>query len=137
MENQKMTNKKALTYVLTKCELPEDVKSKLSVMLEQLNKKAESNSKADEEKAKQNNELQKLIFETLAENEKLNENGENEGYTVSEIMKLNPALNEYSNQKVTAMINKLKDGGKVEKTMRKGKAYFVPTEAAIEELIAE
>lgn len=56
------------------------------------------------------------IFETLASC--------TEGVTCSELLKLNPALAEYSSQKIVALLRQLKNEGKVVREEVKGKAYF-------------
>lgn len=45
-------------------------------------------------------------------------------YTVSELMKAVPSLNDTSNQKASALIRQLKDEGLVNRTEEKGRAYF-------------
>ena len=45
-------------------------------------------------------------------------------YTVSELMKAVPSLNDTSNQKASALIRQLKDEGLVNRVEEKGRAYF-------------
>lgn len=47
-----------------------------------------------------------------------------EGVTCSELLKLNPALAEYSSQKIVALIRQLVAEGKASREVVKGKAYF-------------
>ena len=46
----KMTNVKALSYILTSCDLPEDVKAKVEAMKASYEKKASAEKKATSEK---------------------------------------------------------------------------------------
>ena len=46
------------------------------------------------------------------------------GVTCSELLKLNPALAEYSSQKIVALIRQLVAEGKASREVVKGKAYF-------------
>jgi len=109
---EKITNKKALGYVLENCELPEDVKGKLEAMVVALDKKANANKKPT--KAQEANEAVKAeIVEKMEENHL---------YTITELMKLLDA--EYSNQKISALVRQLIAEGKVVRTEEKGKAYF-------------
>ena len=55
--------------------------------------------------------------------ERMNEQP-NRMFTVSEIIKAVPACADLSNQKVSALMNQIKDEHKVEKIVDKGKSYF-------------
>lgn len=63
-----------------------------------------------------NDGIKAEILETL--------NGCAEGVTCSELLKLNPALAEYSSQKIVALIRQLVAEGKASREVVKGKAYF-------------
>ena len=56
------------------------------------------------------------ILETLT--------GCGKGVTCSELLKLNPALAEYSSQKIVALIRQLVKDGSATREVVKGKAYF-------------
>jgi hypothetical protein len=51
-------------------------------------------------------------------------NGCSEALTCSELLKLNPALAEYSSQKIVALIRQLVAESKASREVVKGKAYF-------------
>lgn len=81
-----------------------------------LNKKANSKSKKEKANDAENIRLSDLILEVLL-------NSEN-ALTISEIMAKNDDLGALSNQKVSALMKKLVDGGQVVKTVNKGRSYF-------------
>ena len=81
-----------------------------------LNKKANSKSKKEKANDAENVRLSDLILEVLL-------NSEN-ALTISEIMAKNDDLGALSNQKVSALMKKLVDGGQVVKTVNKGRSYF-------------
>ena len=81
-----------------------------------LNKKANSKSKKEKANDAENVRLSDLIFEVLLDSEK--------ALTISEIMAKNDDLGALSNQKVSALMKKLVDGGQVVKTVNKGRSYF-------------
>lgn len=81
-----------------------------------LNKKANSKSKKEKANDAENVRLSDLILEVLL-------NSEN-ALTISEIMAKNDDLGDLSNQKVSALMKKLVDGGQVVKTVNKGRSYF-------------
>lgn len=83
-----------------------------------LEKKASKSSQTKTQK--ENEALMKKIFEAL----------ETVGrpVTVTELQTEVAEMSEYSNQKLSALLKKLKDCGKVKKTMDKKKSYFsIPT----------
>ena len=81
-----------------------------------LNKKANSKSKKEKANDAENIRLSDLILEVLLNSEK--------ALTISEIMVKNDDLGALSNQKVSALMKKLVDGGQVVKTVNKGRSYF-------------
>ena len=81
-----------------------------------LNKKANSKSKKEKANDAENVRLSDLILEVLLDSEK--------ALTISEIMAKNDDLGALSNQKVSALMKKLVDGGQVVKTVNKGRSYF-------------
>lgn len=111
MEN-KMTNAKALEYVLDSCELPNDVADKIDAMLTSLKKKSANRkpTKTQEE----NNSLKDAILEVLTTEPK----------TVSEIIAMTPALEGMTTQKVTPLMYQLESESKVKKVSDKKKSMF-------------
>ena len=81
-----------------------------------LNKKASSKSKKEKANDAENVRLSDLILEVLLDSEK--------ALTISEIMAKNDDLGALSNQKVSALMKKLVDGGQVVKSVNKGRSYF-------------
>ena len=106
--SEKMTNRKALDYVLENCDLPSDVSEKLSAMLVALDKPT-ANQIANEE-------LKVKICESM-------ESGVR--YQVKELAKL---VGMESFQKCSALVKQLKDCGKVARSEEKGIAYFTKVE---------
>ena len=84
--------------------------------IELLEKKANSKSKADTEKAVADSKLMSAIVDHLAETGK--------ALTVSELMTEVAELDGLSNQKVSALMKKLVDADKVVKTTDKRKSVF-------------
>ena len=84
--------------------------------IELLNKKAGSKSKKETANDAENARLMEVIVETLIGSEK--------AMTVSELMTANVELGELSNQKVSALMKKLVDGGRVQKSTDKRKSVF-------------
>ena len=117
MEKTKVTQKMALGYVLENCEVPADIKEKLEKMLEQVEKKASSGSKSMTATQKANAELGAKIVEDM-EKDHL--------YTITEMLKVLPCLadEDYTNQKISAIVSKLVEDKKVERVIDKRKSYF-------------
>ena len=111
---EKMTNKKELEFVLSNCIVPQEVSEKLKKMIEQLDKKSSAPKKPTKTQV-ENEGYMALIMEALTE----------EGQTVSELMKKIPEFEDFSNQKVAALVKKLVDADKIEKTVEKGRSYFL------------
>lgn len=84
--------------------------------IELLNKKAGTKSKKETANDAENARLMEVIVETLTGSEK--------AMTVSELMTVNAELGELSNQKVSALMKKLVDGGRVQKSTDKRKSVF-------------
>lgn len=114
MKNQ-MTYAVALSHVLTNCEMPEDVREKLVALSDSLNRK--SNAEKKPTKTQQENEevAQTLYDEMLACGKAL---------TVSDMLAEFECVKGMSNQKVSALVRKLKDAGKVEKSVEGRKSFF-------------
>ena len=110
---EKMTNVKALNYVLANCELTDEVREKVEKMKAQFEKKnsAEKGLTANQ-KANQG-----IVANILAEME------EGKLYTVTDMIKCLPSCADLTNQKVSALIRPL-IGVSIERVEDKRKAYF-------------
>ena len=84
--------------------------------VELLAKKSASKSKKETANDLENAHLMGVILETLADAKG--------GMTVTEIMKSNSELANFSNQKISALMRKLIDNGEVVKVTDKGKSLF-------------
>lgn len=114
----KMTNKKALTYVLENmAEIPADVKEKLEGMVAALENKAASTKRKPTAKQTENEGFKSLILEFIRANP-------NRLLTCTEIGKEVAELNGLNNQRISALMRGLVDAGLVEKTTEKGKSLF-------------
>lgn len=110
---EKMTNVKALNYVLENANLPEEVKAKVEKMKEQFEKKNSA-----EKKPTANQVANDTLKEAI-----LSEMEEGRLYTISEMMKELPSCADHSNQKLSAIIRQML-GISVERVEEKRKAYF-------------
>ena len=110
---EKLTNVKALNYVLENANLPEDVKAKIEKMKEQFEKKNSSEKKPTANQVA-NKGIQSAILESM-ESGKL--------YTITDMIKEIPACAELTNQKVSALIRPLINIS-IERVEDKRKAYF-------------
>lgn len=118
---EKMTNAKALNYVIANCEVPADVKEKLEKMLEQVQKKNSAERKPTATQ-KENVDLKVAILDGMEVGKQ---------YTISDLMKSVPAVADLTNQRVSALVRQLKDEGLVVREEIKRKAYF--SKAVVEE----
>ena len=123
MTMEKMTNVKAINYVLGNCEVPADVKEKLEKMREQFVKKNSAERKPTAHQV-ENQGYKADILAYL---------GTVESATITDLMKAVPSLAELSNQRVSAIVRQLKDSGKVVREEIKRKAYFSIATAEVEE----
>lgn len=115
--NDKMTNRKALTYAIDNLtDAPAEVIAKLTKMVEQLDKKNASPKKLTAQQVK-NEELKEVIVDFLADNE-------GKGFTVSDLLKAVPELEGDSNQHVSALMRQTVQAGSVEKYSEKRRTYF-------------
>ena len=117
MTMEKMTNVKAINYVLGNCEVPADVKEKLEKMREQFVKKNSAERKPTANQV-ENQGYKADILAYL---------GTVENATITDLMKAVPSLAELSNQRVSAIVRQLKDSGEVVREEIKRKAYFSKT----------
>lgn len=83
--------------------------------IELLNKKSATRTKAEKENDALNVTLMEKITEVLAGDKKM---------TVTEIMKSDAGLAEYSNQKISAVLKKMVENGSVVRVTEKGKSIF-------------
>lgn len=76
-----------------------------------------TNRKTSQTKNQKENEgIKEIILEVLA--------GLSEPITVTDFLKVDERVAEYSNQKVSALMKQLVDAGKVEKVVDKKRSYF-------------
>lgn len=110
---EKMTNVKALNYVLANCELTDEVRAKVENMKAQFEKKNSA-----EKKPTANQVANQVIVEGI-----LAEMEEGVLYTITDMIKKLPSCSELTNQKVSALIKPLL-GISIERVEEKRKAYF-------------
>jgi len=110
---EKMTNVKALAYVLANVELPAEVKAKVENMKAQFEKKNSA-----EKKPTANQVANQAIVEGI-----LSEMEEGVLYTITDMIKKLPSCADLTNQKVSALIKPL-IGVSIERVEEKRKAYF-------------
>ena len=115
---EKMTNVKALEYVMANCELPTDVAEKLGKMKEQFAKKNSAERKPTANQT-ENAGLKVAILGGMATGK---------AYTITDLMTCIPELADLSNQRVSAIVRQLKDEGCVTREEIKRKAYFSAVE---------
>ena len=109
----KMTNVKAIDFVLTNCSnLPEDVVAKLTAMKASFEKKSSAERKPTPTQM-ENQGHKEAILNALSSGEKM---------TITDLMK--PELGELSNQRVSAIVRQLTLSGEVVRTEDKRKAFF-------------
>lgn len=111
MEN-KITNKKALAYVLTNCTLPEDVKAKIEAMATALDNK--SANKKPTARQLENLTYKEVIANALTD----------EPVTPTDLMKKIPELADLSTQRITPILHALVDEKVAKVVVVKGRNYF-------------
>ena len=112
---EKMTNVKALQYVLENCELTEEVADKIAKIKASYEKKSSTGEKKPTATQVANETLKEAILAEMADNTI---------YRVGEMLKAFTCLAGLSAPKVTALMTQLKDAGKVVRTEEKGKAFY-------------
>lgn len=110
---EKITNVKALAYVLENCDLTDEVREKVEKMKAQFEKKNSAEKKPTANQVA-NKGIQDAILEGM-ENGKL--------YTITDMIKEVPACADLTNQKVSALIRPLINVS-IERVEDKRKAYF-------------
>lgn len=110
---EKMTNVKALDYVLANCELTDEVREKVEKMKAQFEKKNSSEKKPTAQQVA-NAAIQTAILEGMEPNRL---------YTITELIKEIPSCNDLTNQRVSAIVRGML-GISIERVEEKRKAYF-------------
>jgi predicted negative regulator of RcsB-dependent stress response len=113
---EKMTNVKALEFVLENCELPAEIAEKVTKIADSYRNKSANRKPTANQQA--NEVIKDAIVAVLGEATK--------PMTISEIQEADDTLKELSNQRMSALLTQLgaKGTGVVVKTMDKKKAYF-------------
>lgn len=119
---EKMTNSKALAFVLGMEGIPTDVREKLVNIKASIDKKNSAERKPTATQT-ENVGLKVAILEGM-------ESGK--AYTIGDLMKEIPALADLTNQRVSALVRQLKDEGLVTREEIKRKAYFTKVEVETE-----
>lgn len=118
----KMTNSKALAFVLGMEGIPTDVREKLVNIKASIDKKNSAERKPTATQT-ENVGLKVAILEGM-------ESGK--AYTIGDLMKEIPELADLTNQRVSALVRQLKDDGLVVREEIKRKAYFTKVEVETE-----
>lgn len=113
-KTEKMTNRKALDFIIKNCDLPADVEDKVKSMIDQLEKKASAPRKATPTQI-ENEKFCELIVDFLSDGS---------ARSVADMIKGIPAFADFSTPKVSALVKKLKDSNKVIREEVKGRAFF-------------
>ena len=110
---EKITNVKALEFVLANAELPAEYKEKIEKMKAQFEKKNSAEKKPTATQVA-NEGIKGIILEVLAD----------KSMTITEMQKASADLDELSNQKISALLSQMIKSGVVVRTEDKRKAYF-------------
>lgn len=121
---EKMTNSKALAFVLGMEGIPSDVREKLVNIKASIDKKNSAERKPTATQT-ENVGLKSAILEGM-------ESGK--AYTIGDLMKAIPELADLTNQRVSALVRQLKDDGLVVREEIKRKAYFTKVEVDTDEV---
>ena len=111
-----MTYGKAIAYVLKNYEMPAEVKDKLEALSASLAKKNGAEKKPTKTQV-ENEGYKSAIVDFLTANPE-------QGFTCDDLRKNVEALNDFSNQKVSALMAQLKEAHLVEKYADKRRTYF-------------
>lgn len=120
----KMTNRKALQFVLDNCTVPADVSEKIKAMIASLDHKAASGTRKPTARQTENASLKDKILDFLTENPG--------PFTCTEIGKGVPELNGEQNQRISALCNQLTKEGALTKDKLKGKTVFSAANVVVE-----
>ena len=110
---EKITNVKALAYVLENCDLSTEYREKIEKMKAQFEKKNSAEKKPTATQVA-NEGIKSVILETLGV----------KSMTITEMQKANSELAELSNQKLSALLKQMTESGSVKREEIKRKAYF-------------
>lgn len=116
MSSEKMTYVRALSYVLTSCEMPVEVYDKLCDLRDQTEKRNSAKSGKPTAKQRESADLAETLYAFMC--------ADTGAHTVSEWMAMGEPFASMSNQKVSALMRALVSDNKVEKTVDKRKSYF-------------
>ena len=121
---EKMTNSKALAFVLGMEGIPSEVREKLVNIKASIDKKNSAERKPTATQT-ENVGLKSAILVGM-------ESGK--AYTIGDLMKEIPELADLTNQRVSALVRQLKDEGLVTREEIKRKAYFTKVEVDTDEV---
>ena len=124
MTSTKMTNRKAINYVLSNCDVPTDVREKFEGMLAALDRKATADRKPTAKQV-ENEGIREALVAFINANAGDTENG---GFTVTELIKSVDVIADASNQKVSAILRQAILNGEIAKTSVKRHTYFCPVQ---------
>ena len=110
----KVTYTSALSYVLTNCDLPAEIATKLETLMEQTAKRNSTENRKPTKAQRENAELSEVVAEVLADAGK--------ALTVTEIMQADSRFTGLSNQKVSAVLRGM--GDRVVKATENRKSVF-------------
>lgn len=111
---KKMTSKVALDYVLNNCEVPTEIKEKLTAMREALDRKSANGEK----------KMTATQIENLTHKAVLEANLSVEPATISDYIKSISEFAGMTPQKLSPIMNTLVEEGKAVKSTIKGRSYF-------------
>jgi cell division GTPase FtsZ len=110
---EKITNVKALAYVLDNCDLSAEYREKIEKMKAQFEKKNSAEKKPTATQI-ENEGIKNVILEVIGDS----------SLTISEMQKINSELAEYSNQKISALLGQMVKSGLIVREEIKRKAHF-------------
>ena len=117
---EKMTNVKALDYVLANCELTDEVREKVERIKASYEKKSATTGEKKPTAAQVANEaLKTALYDEMEANMQ---------YRISDMLKTLPCLAGLTSSKVTYLMTKLKEAGLVTRSEEKGKAFYCKVE---------
>lgn len=124
MTAERMTNRKAINFVLENYDVPTEVEAKFRSMLSALDRKSSAERKPTAKQV-ENAGLRAVIVDFIKANAEGTENG---GFTVTELIKSIDEIAECSNQKVSAILRlAVEDKALVRKSIKRH-TYFCPAE---------
>ena len=118
-KTEKMTNRKALTYIADHFDLPADVREKVEGMITALDKKASADRKPTAKQGENANVRAAIV-------EFINKNAKGDGFTCTDLTKVCPAVEGKSNQYVSAILRQAIQAGELSKGTVKRRTYFAP-----------